>query len=289
MSDFGGQNMFGRLRRVLVARPGTAFGGADPRRWHYAASPEPAAARQEHDRLVGILEASGALVCRHDADAVASADAIFVHDPCIVTDGGAILLNMGKPLRRDEPEAVGATLQRLGVPVMARLEGEQRAEGGDLLWLDEKTLAVGIGFRTNAAGAAALRRALAPLAVAVVEVPLPYFEGPDACLHLMSVVSVVDRDLAVVYPRLLPVPFWQRLRDADYALVEVPEDEFPSMGPNVLALAPRHVLMLEGNPRTRARLERAGCRVEVYRGHEISLKAEGGATCLTRPILREAD
>jgi N-dimethylarginine dimethylaminohydrolase len=279
--------MVGRLRRVLVARPAEAFGSADPRRWHYTGAVELREAQREHDRLVEIVAAAGAEICPHDADAAGSADAIYVHDPCIVTDAGAVLLNMGKEGRKAEPAAVGATLERLGVPLLARLEGQEHAEGGDLLWLDARTLAVGIGFRTNAAGAAGLRRILAPAGVEVVEVPLPYFEGPEACLHLMSVVSVVDRELAVVYPRLLPVPFWSRLRDAGFRLVEVPDEELATMGANVLALAPGHAVMLEGNPRTRASLERAGCRVDVHRGREISLKAEGGATCLTRPILRD--
>jgi len=281
--------MVGRLRRVLVARPDELFGAADPARWHYAARPDLAAAQREHDRFVETLAAAGAEVHSHDPESSKSADAIFTHDPCIVTDGGAVLLNMGKPLRRDEPAAIGRSLEALGVPVLARLGGDARAEGGDLLWIDRRTLAVGVGFRTNAAGAAALRRALEPFAVEVLEVQLPYFDGPESCLHLMSLISLIDHDLAVAFPRLLPVPFWSRLRDAGYALVEVPDDEFTTMGPNVLALAPRHALMLEGNPITRRRLEQAGCRVEAYRGREISLKAEGGATCLTRPILRDLE
>ena len=148
------------------------------------------------------------------------------------------------------------------------------------------TLAVGQGYRTNAEGLRQLREALGP-AIAVVPVQLPYFTGPDACLHLMSLISRVADDLAVVYPPLMPVPFWELLRERGMRILEVPEPEFATLGSNVLALAPRHCVMLEGNPVTRARLEAAGCRVETYRGNEISLKAEGGPTCLTRPVLRE--
>lgn len=281
--------MVGRLRRVLVARPGPVFGSADHDLWHYAAPPQLAAARREHDGFVETLRNAGVEVLYHDACRAGSADAIYTHDPCLLTDAGAILLNMGKSLRQAEPAAIGETLQAQGIPILHRLRGEERAEGGDLLWIDETTLAVGLGFRTNRAGSASLRRALAPLGVTVVEVQLPYYRGPEACLHLMSLVSLLDRDLAVVYPPLLPVPFRELLCERDYRVVAVPEEEFPTMGPNVLALAPRHGLMLEGNPATRRRLEQAGCRVVTYRGREISLNAEGGATCLTRPILRDPE
>jgi len=193
---------------------------------------------------------------------------------------------MGKMLRSGEDEAMALTLQRLGVPILYRLSGEATAEGGDLLWLDERTLCVGLGFRTNAAGFAQLGEALAGSGVELVPVQLPYFEGPEACLHLMSLISLVDADLAVVYRPLLPVPFYHLLVAHGVELIDVSDEEFATMGTNVLALGPRHCLMLDHNHETRAALEEAGCRVATYRGDEMSLKAEGGATCLTRPILR---
>ena len=286
-ADFGGQSMFRPLRRVLVRRPGAAFAAADPERWHYAGRPDLDAARREHDALTAILRRAGAEVIHHEAaPAGESADAIYVFDPALVTDGGAVILRMGKDLRRGEEEAMARRLAGLAVPILSTLEGAARAEGGDLLWVDERTLAVGQGFRTNAEGLHQLRAALEPLGIELIPVELPYFRGPRACLHLLSLVSIVDRDLAVVYPPLLPVSFWRLLRHRGFRLVEVPEGELATMGPNVLALGPRRCLMLEGNPITRERLEAAGCRVETYRGCEISLKAEGGPTCLTRPILR---
>jgi N-dimethylarginine dimethylaminohydrolase len=145
---------------------------------------------------------------------------------------------------------------------------------------------VGQGFRTNEEGLRQLREALEPLGVTLIPVSLPYYGGPDACLHLMSLISLVDYDAAVIYPPLVPVPFWKYLTDRGFTFIEVPETEFESMGTNVLALAPGKCLMLEGNPITRRRLEEAGCEVFTYKGNEISLKAEGGPTCLTRPILR---
>lgn len=273
------------LRRVLVRRPDAAFADADPVVWHYTARPDLVAAQREHDQFVHLLSAAGAEVIRHDAPAPGMADAIYVHDPVLITDRGAILMRMGKPLRRGEEEAIGRCLEAAGVPIHYRLHGGALGEAGDCLWLDSSTLAVGQGFRTNAAGLAQLREALGS-AIEIVPVELPYFTGPDACLHLMSLVSLVDTDLAVVYSSLMPVPFRERLRSSGFRLVEVPEEEFATLGSNVLTLAPRHCVMLEGNPVTQARLVAAGCRVETYRGREISLKAEGGPTCLTRPVLR---
>jgi N-dimethylarginine dimethylaminohydrolase len=157
-----------------------------------------------------------------------------------------------------------------------------------MFWLDKDTLAVGIGFRTNAEGVAQLRAGLAPLGVSVLAFELPYFQGPKACLHLLSLVSLLDHDLAVAHPPLMPVPFWQELRRRGFELVEVAEEEFATQASNVLALAPRKGLMLEDNELTRRRLEDAGCEVLTYRGRELSLKAEGGPTCLTQPLLRRA-
>ena len=283
---YGSQSMVASLRRVLVKRPDEAFGAADPAVWHYTSRPDLEAARREHDALTGILRAAGAEVVDHPEPQPERADSIYVFDPALVTDRGAVLLRMGKALRRGEEEALGRRFAALGIPILAALGGEATAEGGDLLWLDHDTLAVGQGFRTNAEGLRQLREALGGLGAAVVPVELPYFTGPAACLHLLSLISLVDHDLAVVYPPLLSVPFWSLLRERGFRLVEVPAEEFPTQGPNVLALAPGKALMLEGNPVTQRRLEAAGCEVITYCGREISWKAEGGPTCLTRPLWR---
>jgi dimethylargininase len=283
---FGGQNMVDPIRRVVVKRPDAAFAVDEPGTWHYVARPDLESAQSEHDALVEILRQSGAEILYHDGLQPEHADAIYVFDPVLVTNEGAIVLRMGKSLRRGEEEAMATYLQANGIPVLATLGGKALAEGGDLLWIDARSLCVGIGFRTNEEGRAQLQQALEPLGVDVWSVDLPYFTGPEACLHLLSVISILDHDLAVIYPRLLPVPLWQELVARGFHLVEVPDEEFPTMGPNVLALAPRRCLMLEGNPVTRRRLEDAGCEVQTYRGDEISLKAEGGPTCLTRPLLR---
>ncbi len=284
---YGSQSMIAPLKTVLVKRPEEAFAVADPVVWHYTARPDLAIAWQEHDALASLLRQAGAEVMYHDEAQPEHADAIFTFDPAIVTDKGAIILSMGKPQRRGEEAVMARRFESLGVPIHYTLHGDARAEGGDLLWLDHDTLAVGLGFRTNAEGLRQLREALAAIGGAVLPVELPYYTGPEACLHLLSLLSIVDDRLAVVYPPLIAVPFWQELKRRDFRLIEVSEEEFATMGTNVLALAPGKCLMLEGNPITQKMLERAGCEVVTYRGNEISLKAEGGPTCLTRPVWRE--
>lgn len=278
--------MIAPLQTVLVRRPSEAFGAADPILWHYTEQPYLPLAQQEHDAFVNTLLGSGVEVAYHDVPLPDHADAIFVHDPVIVSDRGAIILRMGKHLRQGEEAAMATMLTQLGVPIHYTLHGPALAEGGDLLWLDETTLCVGQGFRTNAAGLAQLTEALGDAGVAVIGADLPYYTGPDACLHLQSLVSLIDRDLAVIYRPLLPVPFYQLLVERGFELIDVSDEEYMTLGSNVLALAPRKCIALDHNVETIARLREAGCEVLTYRGDEMSIKAEGGATCLTRPILR---
>jgi len=284
---YGSQNMVAPLRTVLVKRPEQAFAVKDPIAWHYMGRPDVLIAQQEHDALVALLRRGGAEVVYHDEPQPDHADAIFTFDPALVTDYGAIILSMGKSLRRGEEAAMARRFEQMGIPILFTLHGNAHAEGGDLLWVSHDTLAVGLGFRTNAEGYHQLREALSGIGVKVIPVELPYFTGPEACLHLLSLISIVDENTAVVYPPLIAVPFWQELQRRDFKLIIIPEQEFPTMATNVLALAPRKCLMLEGNPVTKHLLEEAGCEVITYKGNEISLKAEGGPTCLTRPILRD--
>lgn len=286
MANYGSQSMVAALRSVLVKRPDENFAVADPVAWHYDGRPDLESAQAEHDALVALLRAAGSEIIYHDTPQPGRADAIFAFDPALITEAGAVILSMGKEQRRGEEAAMATRLQELGIPILATLHDDARAEGGDLLWLDHDTLAVGQGLRTNYAGLCQLREVLQPLGITVLPVELPYYSGPEACLHLLSLLSLVDEKLAVAYPSLLVVSFWQELKRRGIQLLEVPAAEFASMGTNVLALAPRRCLMLEGNPATRRRLEAAGCSVVTYRGNEISLKAEGGPTCLTRPIWR---
>ena len=273
------------LRRVLLRRPHESA----LRRWRefgWRAAPDPVGLAREHEAFCAILEDAGAEVLVADAPAGDGLDALYPYDPALVADAGTVVLRPGKELRLREPETIAAELEAAGVPVAARLDRPAAAEGGDTLWLDERTLLVGLGYRTNEEGAEALRAALP--GVEVLTFDLPHHRGPDEVLHLMSFISPLDRDLAVVFPPLLPVRLARLLAERDVGLVEVPEEEFETMGPNVLALAPRLALALAGNRVTRRRMERAGVEVLLYDGEEISRKGDGGPTCLTRPILRAA-
>jgi len=274
--------MWGTLRRVLV-RPPLPEDAAAWEAYGWRSAPDPAMAAAEHEALCLLLEEAGAevVVSAHDPG---NPDAIYVYDPTLVVAAGALLLRPGKEGRRGEPSATADVLQMAGVPVAARVDAPGCVEGGDTLWLDGHTLLVGHGYRTNAAGIAALRALLPD--VDVIPFDLPHWNGSGEVLHLMSYISPVDRDLAVVYPRLAPVRLLELLAERGISTVEVPDDEFETMGPNVLALGPRRALALEGNDETRRRLERAGADVVVYRGEEISRKGDGGPTCLTRPLLR---
>jgi dimethylargininase len=286
--NYGAQSMVGKLRRVVVRAPEKSFAEADPEQWHYSSRPDFDGAVAEHRDFVEILRNAGVELIYHDAPLAGLADAIFTHDSALVTNHGSIILRMGKKLREGEEDAMAKLLSNIGIPELGRLYGDARAEGGDLLWLDEKTLAAGVGFRTNSEGVAQLRNILEPTGVSVLAYDLPYYQGPQACLHLMSLISMIDDDLAVSFPPLIPVRLIKDLDDRKIELVEVPEDEFANrQATNVLALAPRDLLLLEGNSVTEQRLRAAGCRVATYRGNEITLKAEGGATCLTRPVLRD--
>ena len=287
---YGAQGMVGRLRRVVMRRPGEAMAAADPAAWHYTSSIDLEEARRAHDAFADALRAWDVEVLYHDEPLPAHSDSVFVFDPALVTDHGSLLLSMGKQARRGEEEPLGRTLELCGVPTYGRLEGDARVEAGDTMWLDHDTLAVGRGFRTNAEGVRQLRALLAPLGVTVLDYDLPYFSGPDACLHLLSLISPVDTDLAVAYPPLMPTGFWAELKHRGVRLLEVPEEEFAgTQATNVLAVAPRRCIMLGGSPVTQQLLEMADCEVVTFPGEPLSFKAEGGPTCLTRPVLRDPE
>lgn len=280
---FGGQNMTRPLQRVLVRSP-RAAGFATWREYGWRAEPELGKLAAEHDAFCVALGAGGAEVVVADTAVRTDPDSIYVFDPAIVSDRGAIVLRSGKEGRLVETDAIAADFESAGVPVAARLEAPATADDGDTMWLDERTLLVGRGYRTNDDGIHALQAALPD--VDVLGFDLPHLHGSEVVLHLLSLLSPLDEDLVVAYLPLLPVRLVQLLNDLEVQIVEVPEDEFETMGANVLALAPRVALALEGNDETRRRLEHAGVDVAVYNGDEISRKGDGGPTCLTRPLLR---
>lgn len=291
--SFGGQSEVGPLRRLFLKHPNDAFVSAESieAQWKelgYLRKPDLSRATDEHAALREFLEGMGAVVDLLPADPNTGMDSIYVRDAALMTNRGAILCNMGKAARAGEADAQAAAYSSLGIPILGEISGTGRLEGGDFLWLDEATAVVGRGYRTNDEGIEQLADLLEDTAEELIEVPLPHWKGPSDVFHLMSVISPIDHDLALVYSPLLPVPFRETLLHRGISLVEVPEEEFESMGCNVLAVAPSVCVMVEGNPVTRRRLEDAGVHVNSYRGEEISLPGSGGPTCLTRPLLREA-
>lgn len=283
------QSEVGAIRELLLKHARDAFVSQEAiaAQWrilNFRAPPDFDAAVREYDRFVGILDAHGVTI--RFLPPSPGMDAMYVRDASITCDRGVILCRMGKRLRAEEPGLQEAALRASGHPLVGRITAPATLEGGDVVWLDRQTVAVGRGYRTSDEGIAQLRTLLADSVDEIIVVPLPHWRGPHDVFHLMSIISPVDRDLAVVYSPLMPVTFREALLARGIALVEVPDEEFETMGANVLAVAPRRCVMVEGNRVTRARLERAGAEVTEYVGTEISLKGGGGPTCLTRPLIR---
>jgi N-dimethylarginine dimethylaminohydrolase len=285
------QSEVGTLTRLLVKHARDAFRdeeavAAEWQALNFTAAPDRARAIDEYERFLSVIRQSGTAIDLLPPASGVGLDSIYVRDASVVSTRGVILCSMGKPARVGEPAAQGEAFRAAGIPILGSIEPPGRLEGGDVVWLDERTMAVGRGYRTNDRGIEQLRAILDGALEELVVVPLPHWRGPGDVFHLMSIISPVDQDLAVVYSPLMPVPFRERLLDRGLTLVDVPDEEFDSMGANVLAIGPRQCLMVSGNPITRARLERAGAEVFEYDGREISLKGGGGPTCLTRPLER---
>jgi N-dimethylarginine dimethylaminohydrolase len=280
---YGAQSMSATLLDVVVKRPGRAFGAAFDDPAHGFLHPvDLEVARREHDAFVETLAALGPRVHVLDVE-LDTPDLVYTFDPLLVTDRGAIPLRPGKPNRAAEPDAIEAWTRAAGIPTVGRIEAPGTIEGGDTFWLRPDLFCIGRTLRTNSEGA----RQLAALVGGDVRVfDVPYWRGPAELIHLMSVISPVADDLAVVYLPLLPVGLWELLADLGIRLVEVPDEEFPTLGCNVLAVRPGVVIMAEGNPRTAAALAAAGCEVHTYPATEIGINGSGGPTCMTRPILR---
>lgn len=286
----GPQTMAGRLELIAVKPPSAALKHAADDEWRdlaWHAPIDPDQGDADHAELVAALESVGAEVLVLDPDDRTGLDSLYAHDAALVTPAGLVPLRSGKPERAQEGAAMADSLAAQGVPVLAGFaDPAATADGGDFTWLDPTTLVVGHSFRTNAAGIAEVRRIVEPQGIEVIAVDLPYWHGPAEVLHLMSFISMLDHDLAVIHPDMLPVRLAEAMADRGISWIEVPAEEFTSQGCNVLALEPRHVLALEGNPTTRERMEAEGCRVQTLDGSEISLKGDGGPTCLTRPLRR---
>jgi N-dimethylarginine dimethylaminohydrolase len=283
IQGYGGQSLTAPLREVLVKRPGPGFGAAFEDRAHEFLHPvDLDAARREHDAFVDLLASLGPTVHVLDVE-TDDPDLVYTFDPLLITDRGAVPLRPGKPNRAGEPDVLEAWTRAAGIPTAGRIEAPGTIEGGDTLWLRPDLFCIGRTLRTNQAGADQLA-AIVGGDVRVFDVP--YWRGPGALIHLLSVISPVADDLAVVFLPLLPVGLWRLLGALGTRLIEVPEEEFLTLGCNVLAVRPGVVIVAEGNPRTAAALAAAGCEVHAYPATEIGVNGSGGPTCMTRPILR---
>ncbi|MCE7991510.1 MAG: hypothetical protein HEP71_05995 [Roseivirga sp.] len=283
---------YGRIESLWIKSAKAAFLSQSTlsNQWaplNYLAEPQYAKALEEYEEFRSNFVVDGIVLNEFRFDETVQIDSIYCRDAAIATDFGVIICNMGKGGRINEPQAQETAFRAADIPILGKIEGLGTVEGGDVAWLDEKTLAVGHTYRTNPAGINQLKALLDPRGIEVITVDLPHYKGPSDVFHLMSILSPVAKDLAVIYSPLMPISFRNELIQRGFEFVEVPEEEFESMGCNVLALASRKCLMVAGNPITESRLKAAGCEVTTYSGEEISVKGGGGPTCLTRPVYRE--
>jgi N-dimethylarginine dimethylaminohydrolase len=288
------QSEYGTLQSVFIKKATDAFvdQATIAKQWkelNFLSEPDFLIAQNEYHRFEKILRTNNTEIKHFEKNALVTMDSVYCRDASIATDKGMILCTMGKAGRVNEPAAAAKVYKAQGISILGEIKAPGTVEGGDVAWLDQHTLAIGRTYRTNAEGIRQLQELLAPSGVKVIEVQLPHYKGPSDVFHLMSIFSPVDKNLAVVYSPLMPIVFREELIQRGYQLVEVPDAEFESMGCNVLAIAPRHCLMVKGNDITKERLQQAGCTVLEYDGNEISYKGGGGPTCLTRPLWRRAE
>ena len=289
--EYGCQTMTGKLRTVLIKKPENAFRNqqyleSEYARYGYLDCPDLQKVQEEFAVFEEHLRKHADTVYDLPYDESAGMDSIYTHDTVKVTKKGAIYFPMGKELRQGEPDATRNYLESIGVPTLGIIGGAGKMEGGDLVWLDEETVAIGRGYRTNAEGIRQFQELTTDLVKEIITVPMPHGGGADACLHLMSIISMVDRDLAVVYSRYMPVFFRELLLEREIKLIEVPDEEYELLGSNVLSLGSRRCVVLQGSPRTKEALLDAGAEVLEYPGRNLSYFGTGGPTCLTCPLLR---
>ena len=289
--EFGCQDMTKPIKRILIKHPNSAYKtqaniDEQAKNLNYFGTPNFEQAINDYNKFLNILKSFDIEIHTLPADNKTSLDSIYTHDPCLISNSGVILCSMGKQLRKSEPEMIANYFSSIGIPIAGEITPPGNLEGGDIVWIDDRTVAVGVGYRSNLEGINQLKSILGSDIDTIIPVDLPHWTGPDDCLHLMSNVSPIDSNLFLVYSRLLPVSFRQYLLDRKIELIEVPDEEYDSMGCNVLAIAPKKVIMLSGNLITEQRLKDADVEVHTYDGSEISIKGAGGPTCLTRPFYR---
>jgi len=289
--NYGSHSETDKIESILLKHPKDSFCNQDTidanwRDLHYKGRPEYRTVVEEFECFVELLKKDVAHIHYLPKDSKTGLDVIYTRDPALITKKGAVLCNMGKKQRQEEPFSMGKYLDEIGIPILGSISGEGKLEGGDVVWLDEHIIAVGIAYRSNEEGVRQLRDLTAGIIEEIIPVPLPHWNGKEDCFHLMSIISPVDKGLAVVYSRLMPVPFREYLISRGIKMIEVPDSEYESMGCNVLSIAPRKCIVISGNPMTKQMLENEGVEVFEFNGDNLCHKGGGGPTCLTRPILR---
>ena len=279
------------IKKILLKHPKSAFINQKKineqyLKLNYFEAPNFNKAILDYENFVSLLKSFDIELHYLPEDKSTSLDSIYTHDPCVISNNGVIICNMGKKSRLPELDAIEKFFNSIQIPILGKIKTPGILEGGDVVWIDNKTIAVGEGYRTNREGIEQLKHLLSDQVQDVISVPIPHWNGPQDCLHLMSNLSPIDHNLYLVYSRLLPVSFRKYLLDQNIELIDVPDEEYESMGCNVLAVAPRKVIMISGNSKTKQLLEKNNVEVYTYDGTEISIKGAGGPTCLTRPFLR---
>ena len=284
-------NMVDPIKKIILNHPKNAFFNqqkidSEFKELNFFGAPDYNESLHEYEEFIDILKSHNIELYFLSEDNNNTIDSIYVHDPFVISNDGAIICNMGKKNRISETENIKIFLKNNEIPILGEIFAPGKLEGGDIIWIDKHNIAVGIGYRSNIEGARQLGKILSGSVKNIIPVPLPHWNGPSDCLHLMSSLSPIDTNLFLIHSRLLPVQFIQYLKENEIELIEVPFEEYETMACNVLAMAPREVIMLKGNPITKKLLENENVIVHTYKGSEISLKGAGGPTCLTKPFLR---
>ena len=286
--NFGVSSMVLPLKKVALLRPGASLLEADINKWHYNNIFNPDKVQGIYNNFVNLLKDEDVEIFWIEEN-TNIADAIFTYDASMMTKSGAILMSPGKELRKGEQNLHRNFYKHNNIPIIGEIAGNATAEAGDTLWLDDNSLIVGKGFRTNQEGVNQIKEIMKPLQVDVFQFDIPVYMGTEACLHLMSLISLVDHRKAFVYTPLLPVSLFKLLEEKGFTLINAPEDEFLSsntLSTNILTISPGKCIMIDGFPKTRESLENFGISVKVFSADELCIACEGGPTCLTRPLLR---
>lgn len=289
--NYGCQSMTGKIEAILIKRPEEAFISqenlnANWEKFNYFGCPDYEKVIEEYNEFEKFIKENIPDVYYLKQDDRAGLDSIYAHDPLKVTKKGAIYFPMGKELRGREREATREYLESIGIPTLGEIKAPGKMEGGDVLWIDEKTVAIGRGYRTNDEGIRQFKELTKDIIDEYIIVPMPHGDGEDCCLHLMSIISFVDTDKAVVYSKYMPVFFREYLIEKGITLIECGDEEYDYLGTNVLCVAPGKCITIAGNPEITAKMRDAGIDVTTYEGKELSYRGTGGPTCLTCPLHR---